>query len=106
MGYKYNRHHGNWGDKWEHAKTEERRSMTNRRQAAALREDSAEKQYFGSYDDRPEDRTITSRARIRNELTGQVQAFLSEGGQIREIERNLRADPPRKPTSSYGNKPI
>lgn len=80
--------------------------MTRQRHTTGLHESSAEKQYFGSHDDRPEDRTITSRARVRNELTDQVQAFLSEGGQISEIERNLRADPPRKPTSNYGNKPI
>lgn len=80
--------------------------MTNKRQAIGLQENSAEKHFFGSYDDRPEDRSVTSRARTRNELSDQVQAFLGQGGQISEIERNVRADPPRKPTSSYGNKPI
>lgn len=80
--------------------------MANRREATGLNEASAEKHFFGSYDDRSEDRSLSSRAGIRNELTDQVQAFLSEGGQIKEIERDLRTDLPRRPTSNYGNKPI
>lgn len=77
--------------------------MTNNRQATDMNE---EREFSCGYDDRPEHRTVSSRARIRDELTDQVQAFLSQGGHISEIEPRLRADPPRKPASKYGGRPI
>ncbi|MGQ9424869.1 hypothetical protein ACXYTJ_02830 [Gilvimarinus sp. F26214L] len=80
--------------------------MSRKPRFDSFNEDSLEKEFFGSLEDRPEDRTVTSRARVRDQLSDQVQAFLSEGGEISEIEPNLRADPPRKPTSNYGRKSI
>ncbi|MGH1471954.1 MAG: hypothetical protein ACRBCS_12215 [Cellvibrionaceae bacterium] len=68
--------------------------------------ETAEKDFFGSKDDRPEDRTVTSRARIRQELTDQMEAFLATGGQIANVANGITADPPKKPTSNYGSRPI
>lgn len=51
-------------------------------------------------------RSIASRQKLRNQVDDQVAAFLSEGGAINEIEANVMADPPRKPTSNYGSRPI
>ncbi len=68
--------------------------------------ETVEKDFFGSKDDRPEDRTITSRAQIRRELTDQMEVFLATGGEIANVASGHTADPPRKPTSNYGSRPI
>jgi len=65
-----------------------------------------EKEFFGSREDRPEDRTVTSRAKFRVELSDQVAEFLAKGGTINNIDPNVMADPPRKPQSNYGSRPI
>lgn len=51
-------------------------------------------------------RSLASRQKLRNQVDDQVAAFLSQGGSINEIEANVMADPPRKPTSNYGSRPI
>ena len=51
-------------------------------------------------------RTLASREKLRNQVDDQVAAFLNQGGSINEIEPNVMADPPRKPTSNYGSRPI
>lgn len=65
-----------------------------------------EKEFFGSREDRAEDRTVTSRAKIRTQLSDQIEQFLAGGGQISQIDPNVMADPPRKPQSNYGSRPI
>jgi len=65
-----------------------------------------EKEFFGSREDRAEDRTVTSRAKIRTQLSDQIEEFLASGGQISQIDPNVMADPPRKPQSNYGSRPI
>lgn len=65
-----------------------------------------EKDFFGSRDDRAEDRTVTSRATIRSQLSDEVEKFLAQGGNINQIDPNVMADPPRKPQSNYGSRPI
>ena len=51
-------------------------------------------------------RSIASRQKLRNQMENEVEAFLKSGGSINEIEPNVMADPPRKPTSNYGSRPI
>ena len=68
--------------------------------------EKTEKEFFGSREDRPEDRTVTSRANIRTELGDQIAEFLAKGGAINQIDPNVMADPPRKPQSNYGSRPI
>lgn len=51
-------------------------------------------------------RSIASRQKLRTQVDSEVEAFLKAGGSIDEIEPNVMADPPRKPTSNYGSRPI
>ena len=53
-----------------------------------------------------DDFSIASRQKMREELDAQVAEFLARGGRISEIEPNVTADPPKKPTSDYGGRPI
>ncbi len=53
-----------------------------------------------------EGRTVAARDPLRAQLKDEIEAFLAEGGKITQVEANLRADPPRKPTSNYGSQPI
>jgi hypothetical protein len=57
-------------------------------------------------EDVPEERTVSSRQGLRDEMARQIEEFLSRGGQIKEIDPNVTADPPRKPESEYGSRPI
>ena len=50
--------------------------------------------------------SIASRKKLRTKMDDEVARFLSSGGSINEIESNVMADPPRKPTSNYGSRPI
>lgn len=63
-------------------------------------------EYIGSKDETAETRTIASRARLRSQMDSDIEKFLSQGGTISEIEPNVTADPPTKPVSSYGSRPI
>ncbi len=47
-----------------------------------------------------------ARRRMREAMAAEVEAFLSRGGSIQQIEANVMADPPRKPQTSYGSRPI
>lgn len=47
-----------------------------------------------------------ARRRMREAMAAEVEAFLSRGGSIQQIEDNVMADPPRKPQTSYGSRPI
>ena len=39
-------------------------------------------------------------------LARAMEEFLSRGGKVQEIEPNVVADPPKKPDSKYGSRPI
>lgn len=60
----------------------------------------------GSSDDHLVDYSVKSRETARAALNSQIEEFLSRGGKINLIENNVTADPPRKPTSNYGSRPI
>lgn len=62
--------------------------------------------FIGSREESAESRNAASRARVRSELDTQVEEFLRSGGNIENIEPNVMADPPRKPESNYGSRPI
>lgn len=53
-----------------------------------------------------EDFSIASRQKVRDEIEDQIAAFLARGGKINEVEPNVTADPPKKPTPDYGGRPI
>ena len=46
--------------------------------------------------------SVTTREPARNQLADDVERFLAKGGQIEEVPKNFRADPPRRPENNYG----
>lgn len=50
--------------------------------------------------------TVSSKEAARRQLEEEMERFLAAGGKIRQIPADESSDPPRKPTSSYGSKPI
>ena len=62
---------------------------------------------FHTYrDELPSSAAIAERKRQREEMASEIEAFLAKGGRVTEVERNVRADPPKKPESNYGSRPI
>ncbi len=62
--------------------------------------------FIGSKDEVAETRTVASRDRVRTLLDSEVELFLKAGGKISNIAANVMGDPPRKPESNYGSRPI
>jgi hypothetical protein len=62
--------------------------------------------YHSHSEDMPNSATIAERKRQRDEVASEIEAFLAQGGGITSVEANLRADPPKKPESNYGSRPI
>lgn len=52
------------------------------------------------------DRSISSRAAIRQKLQTDIEQFLQNGGAVQTIDPHVTADPPTKPISNYGGRPI
>ena len=50
--------------------------------------------------------TVSSKEALRKQLEEEMERFLARGGRITEVPPDETSDPPRKPTSSYGSKPI
>jgi len=57
-------------------------------------------------DDGADARTVAGRQKVREKLAKDVESFLAKGGRIQEIDANTTADPPVRPTSEYGSRPI
>ena len=51
-------------------------------------------------------RTLNARKGVRDQLESDIEAFLASGGSVQEIDVNVMADPPTKPVSKYGGRPI
>ena len=79
-------------------------AVTNLKQSAGDTE--VDLSFLGSRDEAAETRTIASRARVRSALDIDVEAFLSSGGKIDNVADHVMGDPPRKPESNYGSRPI
>lgn len=43
---------------------------------------------------------------VRRQLSQDVESYLKKGGQVQQIADNVRADPPKKPSMTYGSAPI
>lgn len=69
-------------------------------------EGSSTEGYHTHRDDMPNSATIAERKRLRTEVADEIEAFLQGGGSITTVDDNVRADPPRKPESNYGSRPI
>jgi hypothetical protein len=52
------------------------------------------------------ERSLSSRSNTRHQMESDIEAFLKKGGEIAKIPNNVMADPPRKPKSDYGSRPI
>ncbi|MFC3608171.1 transcriptional regulator SutA [Stutzerimonas tarimensis] len=50
--------------------------------------------------------SLEAKRRERDELERAMAEFLARGGQVQEIEPNVVSDPPKKPDSKYGSRPI
>lgn len=62
--------------------------------------------YLGSREDSADSRTVASRKRLREQLSDEIQAFLAKGGKIDQVASHVTADPPKRPSSNYGQRPI
>ena len=51
-------------------------------------------------------RTPKCQEDTRSQMASDVEAYLALGGAVTEVERGHRADPPKKPESKYGSRPI
>lgn len=52
------------------------------------------------------DRSITSKESVRQQLQMDIENYLRNGGAVQTIAPHITADPPKKPMSSYGSRPI
>ena len=50
--------------------------------------------------------TIEAKQKERDALARAMEEFLARGGKVQEVESNVVADPPKKPDSKYGSRPI
>ena len=50
--------------------------------------------------------SIEAKQKDRDALARAMEEFLNRGGKVQEIEPNVVADPPKKPDSKYGSRPI
>lgn len=46
--------------------------------------------------------TIRARQSLRDAIANDLEEFLNNGGSVKTVEANLRADPPRPPQNNYG----
>ena len=68
--------------------------------------DAVDLSFIGSKEESAETRTVASRERVRSQLDSEIEAFLTQGGKIDNVAPNVMGDPPRKPESNYGSRPI
>ena len=50
--------------------------------------------------------SVEAKQKDRDALARAMEEFLNRGGKVQEIEPNVVADPPKKPDSKYGSRPI
>jgi len=50
--------------------------------------------------------SLEAKQREREALAQAMEEFLARGGRVQEVEPNVVADPPKKPDSKYGSRPI
>ncbi|MFN3239518.1 MAG: hypothetical protein ACE37D_21035 [Pseudomonadales bacterium] len=57
-------------------------------------------------DDEESIKTVNAKQNVRAQLDADIEAFLQKGGAINEIGANVTADPPTRPVTKYGGRPI
>ena len=50
--------------------------------------------------------SVEAKQKDRDALARAMEEFLARGGKVQEVEPNVVADPPKKPDSKYGSRPI
>lgn len=50
--------------------------------------------------------SLEAKEREREMLARQIEEFMARGGKVQEIGDNVVSDPPKKPDSKYGSRPI
>lgn len=50
--------------------------------------------------------SVEAKQKERDALARAMEEFLARGGKVQEVEANVVADPPKKPDSKYGSRPI
>ena len=50
--------------------------------------------------------SVEAKQKDRDALARAMEEFLARGGKVQEVEANVVADPPKKPDSKYGSRPI
>ncbi len=50
--------------------------------------------------------SIAGRARVRAQLQADIEAFLSQGGKIQEVDTSFRSDTPRKVDVGFNNRSL
>ncbi|MBW0147735.1 hypothetical protein [Marinobacter arenosus] len=56
--------------------------------------------------DSDDSHTIAGRARVRAQLQADIDAFLSQGGKIQEVDTFFRSDSPRKVDVGFNNRSL
>ncbi|SET61870.1 MULTISPECIES: hypothetical protein [Marinobacter] len=59
-----------------------------------------------SWNESEDNHSVAGRARIRAQLEADIQAFLSQGGQIQEVDTSFRVDAPRKVDVGFNNRSL
>ena len=62
--------------------------------------------FLGSKDELAEERTVESRRRLREIMDKQIEEFLKNGGEIKQVASNTIAKKSEQDDSKYGNRPI
>ena len=56
--------------------------------------------------DSDDNHSIAGRARVRAQLQADIEAFLSQGGRIQEVDTSFRSDTPRKVEVGFNNRSV
>jgi len=56
--------------------------------------------------DGDDNHSIAGRARVRAQLQADIEAFLSQGGKIQEVDTSFRSDTPRKVEVGFNNRSL
>ncbi|MHA7926592.1 hypothetical protein [uncultured Marinobacter sp.] len=56
--------------------------------------------------DSDDNHSIAGRARVRAQLQADIEAFLSQGGTIQEVDTSFRSDTPRKVEVGFNNRSL
>lgn len=60
----------------------------------------------GGWGDMEDDHSVAGRARIRAQLEADIQAFLSQGGQIEQVDTRFRPGAPRRVEVGFNDRSL